>query len=236
MILDKDYVPVISGKDMDREAAKFLLKYCPRALVEPMPVPVEEIAELEMNLDIDYVHIAEDGSTLGMMIFTGGNVQLYHQETGRYTWQHYEAGTMLVESSLTEAGNRGRERFTIAHEMVHWDRHRIRFLMLSPRNGQLAGACRCPRERVCRPRTPEEWMEWQADNLAAAILMPAEMFKRKALEFRAMYDAGDLFDGCSFSEILGEDITRQAIINDLAQFFQVSRQAAQIRGVRLKVL
>ena len=27
-------------------------------------------------------------------------------------------------------------------------------------------------------RTPEDWMEWQADNLAAAILMPAEMFRK----------------------------------------------------------
>lgn len=32
MNLSKDLVPIIYKKDMDKEATKFLLKYCPEAL------------------------------------------------------------------------------------------------------------------------------------------------------------------------------------------------------------
>ena len=47
MNLNKDLIPIISKKDMDKEATRFLQKYCPDALKEPMPVPVEDKAELK---------------------------------------------------------------------------------------------------------------------------------------------------------------------------------------------
>ncbi|WP_050607320.1 hypothetical protein [Clostridium niameyense] len=72
MNLSKDLVPIIYKKDMDKEATKFLLKYCPEALDKPMPIPVEDIAELEMNLEIDYVNIDRNYDILGMMIFSDG--------------------------------------------------------------------------------------------------------------------------------------------------------------------
>jgi len=84
MNLSKDLVPIIRKKDMGREAAKFLQKYCPEAFEKPMPVPVEDIAELKMDLEIDYVNIDKDCDTLGMMIFSDGSVELYDKETDQY--------------------------------------------------------------------------------------------------------------------------------------------------------
>lgn len=224
MNLSKDLVPIIRKVDMDSEATKFLKKYYPKALEEPMPVPVEDIAELKMGLEIDYVNIDADLKTLGMMVFSDGPVELYDKETGQYIRRNYSKGTLLVERDLCGTGNRGRERFTITHEMVHWEKHKLRFMMLSLKDKNLAKACRCPQEKSYTPKTPEEWMEWQADNLAAAILMPAEMFKQKAAEVKYKYRAENV------RRIFGgEGIIREAKIGELAGAFKVSRQAAEIR-------
>lgn len=77
MRINKDLVPIIRKEDMDSLAATFLQTYCPEALRQPMPLPVEDIAELQMGLDIDYVNITDDCRTLGMMIFSGGVTEIY---------------------------------------------------------------------------------------------------------------------------------------------------------------
>lgn len=228
MRLNKDLVPIIRKDDMDGLATTFLQTYCPEALRQPMPLPVEDIAELQMGIDIDYVNITEDCRTLGMMIFSDGITEIYDKDTGQYINQKVTRGTMLVESDLND--NRGRERFTIAHEMVHWDKHQLRFTTLSYHDKTLAKACRCPKDKVLKAKTPDEWLEWQADNLAAAILMPAEMFRLKTEELKNKYQGKvgkkiNDFMWKGFSPAIIKDF----IIDDLAETFQVSRQAAQIR-------
>lgn len=228
MNLNKDLIPIISKKDMDKEATKFLQKYYPQALKEPTPIPVEDIAELKMGLEIDYVNIDKECETLGMMIFSDGSVELYDKETDQTIIRPYKKGTLLVESDIAETVNRGRERFTIVHEMVHWDKHQLRFMALSYRDKSLAKACRCPQEKAYTPKTPEDWMEWQADNLAAAILMPADMFKKKANELISTHKVGKKLNDYMWLGFSPE-IIKDFIIDELASSFQVSKQAAEIR-------
>ncbi len=234
MNLSKDLVPIISKKDMDVEAAKFLGKYCPAALEKPMPIPVEDIVEFEMGLEIDYANLDKDCGTLGMVLFSDGLVELYDKETEQYFRRPYKKGTLLVENDLIEMDNKGRERFTIAHEMVHWDKHQLRFMTLSYQDKTLAKACRCPKEKVRRPKSPDEWVEWQADNLAAAILMPAEMFRLKAEEIKNRY-RGRV--GTKINDFMWKGfspgIIAEFITDELADFFQVSKQAA---GIRIQTL
>lgn len=232
MRLNQDLVPIMRKEDMDIEASKFLQTYCPEALRQPMPIPVEEIVELKLGLEVDYVNLTEDCSTLGMMIFSDGITEIYQKDTGKYVKQEVNRGTMLIESDL--ANNRGRERFTITHEMVHWDKHQLRFTTLSYHDKTLAKACRCPKEKVFKARTPEDWLEWQADNLAAAILMPAEMFKFKAKELKAKYRPGKKLNDYMWKGF-SPGIIKEFIIDDLAETFQVSRQAAEIRCNTLQI-
>jgi len=234
MKLNSDFVPIISKKEMDQEATKFLRKYCPEALESPMPVPVEDIAELKMELEIDYVNIDEACETLGMMIFSDGAVELYDPENDEYVLRPYKRGTLLVESNIGDVSNRGRERFTIAHEIVHWHIHKLRFTMLGLKDKSLTKACRCPQEKAYNPKTPEEWMEWQADNLAAAILMPAEMFRRKAIEIKANYKVGSKINDHMWLGF-SPSIINELIIDALAEAFHVSKQAAEIRLKTLNI-
>jgi hypothetical protein len=113
MRLNKDLVPIIRKDDMDGLATTFLQTYCPEALRQPMPLPVEDIAELQMGIDIDYVNITEDCRTLGMMIFSDGITEIYDKDTGQYVNQKVTRGTMLVESDL----NDNREDVPIAVEI-----------------------------------------------------------------------------------------------------------------------
>ncbi|UJA31377.1 ImmA/IrrE family metallo-endopeptidase [Clostridium sporogenes] len=235
MNLSKYLVPIIYKKDMDKEATKFLLKYCPEALDKPMPIPVEDIAELEMNLEIDYVNIDRNYDILGMMIFSDGVVELYDKEENQYIRRKYNKGTLLVESGLSEPSNRGRERFTIAHEIVHWEKHQLRFITLSYKDKRLAKACRCPKEKPYKPKTPDEWVEWQADNLAAAILMPSDMFKKRIEELKKTYKAGKKINDFMWKGY-SLDMVKEFIINELASTFQVSKQAAEIRLNTLGIL
>jgi len=232
MNLNNDLVPIIRKGDIDKEATKFLQKYYPQGLKEPMAIPVEDIAELKMGLEIDYVNIDRNCDILGMMIFSDGCVELYDKDTQQNIIRQYKKGTLLVESNLSEITNRGRERFTVTHEMVHWDKHQLRFMTLSYKDKAMAKACRCPKQKAYKPKTADEWIEWQADNIAAAILMPAEMFRIKAEELRGRYKAGKRINDFLWRG-LSPEIIRELIIDELASVFQVSKQAA---GIRLNTL
>lgn len=63
-------------------------------------------------------------------------------------------------------------------------------MALSYKDKTLAKVCRCPKDKSYKPKTPEEWVEWQADNLAAAILMPSAMFKKRIEELKKAYKTG----------------------------------------------
>lgn len=47
-----ELVPIISRNDFDLEATKFLKKYYPLSLQEPVAVPIRKIAEQELQLNI----------------------------------------------------------------------------------------------------------------------------------------------------------------------------------------
>lgn len=234
MQLNGQLVPIIRKNQMDEEATKFLRKYCPEALEKPMALPVEDIAELKMNLNIDYVNIDEDYGTLGMMIFSKGVLELYDHDNAKYVPRMYDKGTLLVESNIIDVGNRGRERFTIAHEIIHWYIHKPRFALMALKDKSLARASRCPKEKVYSPKTPEEWMEWQADNLAAAILMPAKMFRQKAMELKSNYNIGSPLKNNMWLGF-SPDMIDELIIYELSRVFKVSQQAAEIRAKTLNI-
>lgn len=239
MVLNDHYIPVLSKKDIEEEAKKFLQLHYPQALIDPMVVPIEEIAELKMGLTIDYVNITEDKSILGMMIFSDGVTEIYKKETGEYVLEEVNKGTILVEEDLCD-NNRGRERFTIAHEIVHWDKHQIRFKMMELFKGQhlLAMACRCSEKGPRKLITAEDWMEWQADSLAAAILMPQDTFKAKAKELIDTY--GFIFPLTKFGDAISYEFENEIIVDyiiqELAETFQVSKLAAEIRLRNLGIL
>ena len=72
---------LILGKNrLDDYATKFLNKYCKQALVEPMPLPVDDILA-DANLTVKEVSLAANLDVFGCCLLLDGHVDIY--EIGR---------------------------------------------------------------------------------------------------------------------------------------------------------
>lgn len=227
MKLTNNLVPIINKDQFDQVATEFLKKYCPEALKSPIIVPIEKIARESMGLIVERVSITEDLSELGKIFFTDGITEVYIKESDEYIRKMVRKGTVFIDIDVIEKRNCGCERFTLAHECVHWEKHKMYHLLQTCVSKNIAVAHRCPDKTVTEKtaRTEEDWMEWQADGIAASILMPRETFKKKADEIVSKLRKIKISNGSIISELL---------IKEISTYFNVSEQAAKIRLSELK--
>lgn len=224
--VSKNIVPIIYKNDLEQVATDFLNDHCPEALKTPMKVPIEDIAE-SMGLEIIRGHrLSDDFSVFGEICFSAGTVQV----CDLFKCSHYDVtvrrGSILIDACTFWQRNIGCVNNTIAHEVIHWDKHRLYAAVKQLLRKEKVISCRCPTDMVY-PVSNEEWtdeqrMEWQANSLAPRILMPLEPFKKKVDEYYLQYRYAE------------SDVKPQVLVcvaDDLARFFGVSRQSALLRMV-----
>lgn len=137
----------------------------------PRSIPIEEIIEVEYKLTIEYVKLRKSGNVLGQTVFENCFVPVYDKENEQYTIIEVQPGTILIDEALLEEENMGRYRYTLAHELSHWILHHKIF------DNSQESAAKTTTESNSKT-------EWQADALAASILMPKMQIK-KAFFFNA---------------------------------------------------
>lgn len=192
-------------------------------VVEP-PIPVEEILEAHLGLTLDFENLAE---RLGLGDVLGA------------TW--IRGRRVLVDQSLDPTENppkEGRYRFTLAHELGHWELHRHHFLS-DVAQGQLFDEKREP-SIVCRTSSRKDPMEWQADTFSGYLLMPEDMMLQ-AWKIRQgncePYIAKEEMTDLSARWGLTEDSRPTVdVARELAREFNVSGQAMQIRLIGLGLI
>ena len=168
---------------------------------EPQAVPLERIIEGVFGLSIDYMRLTITGDELGRMIYDDGYTTRFNPEKDDYELVKVTAGTILIEALLLkEPKQYGRYRFTLAHELAHWVLHKA----LYAGTGIAAATYKADN---CH----DDSVEWQANYLAKAVLMPIGQVKRGYYGLKMQ------------SEADGRIITR------LADVFEVSKQAMEIR-------
>jgi hypothetical protein len=189
-----------------------------------LPVPVEEILESYLGLDLEFGDLKEQ---LGVPDVLGA------------TWVNERR--VVIDQSLDPTENprqEGRYRFTIAHELGHWELHRHLFEEISGQ-GMLFHDDPLP-SIVCRTRSKKEPIEWQADAFAGYLLMPKE----------AVFDAWESLHGTREPYLAVEEANALSarwglsedeqptvqVSRDLADIFQVSGQAMQIRLIGLGLI
>jgi len=134
-------------------------------------------------------------------------------------------GTRLIRiaaelyQARTSAISRGRFRFTCAHEAFHAIFHTQLFKGKSGRSECLERHIR--EDHVEPVLTSSDFVEWQANRGAAALLMPHSIFREQVTRLRAGTGRGANLD---------------LLIQGLSDLFEVSRQSAQIRLQTLKLL
>lgn len=213
---------ILGVNRLDDYATKFLNKYCSEALRNPMPIPVEQIIR-DMNLTIVEERLSENCDIFGCCILLDSDVQIYNAEIKDYTYKTFKEGTIIIDPLSSVMYGEGAKKNTLVHEIIHWEKDRTYFSILKLKNKRAAEKfypimCRQSESFYNPPsgkQTKENevrWLEWQAHKLAPRILMPQKTFRKKAEEL-----------------LTNKEITCRAIVNEISDFFKVSKESAKYR-------
>ncbi len=208
-----------SRNQLERIAMELLVKYDKERLQKPKPLDPYAVIEACLGVLYDWKYLAPEQMILGATAFSDGFIEVWPQSKYYEGMKPYiievKKGTILIDASLTEGDNRGRENFTVMHEVFHQILHKY-FFLDERKNGIHYS------NMVDHTSRELQIIEWQANTCAAAFLMPAELVKR---EYEKRYrDAGILRYNFDFMWNL---------IRDMANDFNVSRVAM---GYRLENL
>lgn len=220
--LSQDLVPYLYEDAVEKNAEDFLSRHYPKALLQPMPLPVFEIAQ-SMGMTVYYAPL--DDSVFGRTYFESEKVTVYTDNTLKSKSEIVtKPGTMLINPNVYFMRNVGTANNTIIHECVHWDRHRKAFEL----QRLLTGNCNhisCEivdtYEGIPDDAPALKWMEWQANQLAPRILMPAKMTEK--IYSSALRDIHTSKPLTRFAEVMEE------AVGYTAQYFGVSFIAAKLR-------
>ena len=165
-------MPYLSRDDIEIIAESIICQYKKRYLPERRMcymVEATELAEM-LGFRIEYVHITRDGSILGQT--SSGRIwtEIFDDNMDKIFFE-LDGSTILVDKRLLSSPRIvGRKNFTIAHEIAHQIINRRYPEMYSAQNRVF-----CDYRRSVKPRKKiEDWHEWQADALAAALLLPPD--------------------------------------------------------------
>lgn len=226
--LSDSLVPYISSNQLEDIATEFLKEYYPSALSKTnngIPVHVDPTVLAE-NLGLTVERkVIKDDSVFG---------QIYFEDTEADVSDLFEKGTTLIKAKTIVVNpyrfflsNYGSENNTIIHECVHWVKHRKAFLLEKLFDSKASRITCEAVDKAEHQKTQKELqiMEWQANQLAPRIQMPAEPFRKRARNY--ITDLQRLNHAKYEFEVMEE------VIDCLAQEFKVSRQSAKIRLVQL---
>ena len=94
-----DKVDVLSRKQIDVEAEKFLMKYRPNALSKPTKLDLESLIENDLGLEIDYQNLDPEHQILGATIFRDGYMDVYSE--GKRESKMFSKNTMIFDIKLS---------------------------------------------------------------------------------------------------------------------------------------
>lgn len=216
--LTKSGVPVLSKKEIDVIGEKLVGEFYPQALVTPQEIDIDLFVQDYLGMDQDFQYLSHCGMYLGMTVFEDTDkIPVYDPIQERADYISAKAHTVIIDRTLVEKGQEQRYRFTMGHEAGHEILHQ-KFYSHVP-----MVRCRIDLGKADRkpsaPWTDHDWMEWQANELSAAVLMPMSMVHAVAKEVKE--------SGVEEHRLHYETVGR------IAEVFQVSLEAASYRLMHL---
>ena len=221
-----DDMAYLSKEDIERIAEGVICQYKAHYLPERRMcymVDATELAEM-LGFTIEYVYITRDGSILGQT--SSGRIwtEIFDNNMNKFFFE-LDGSTILVEKRLLNSPKfAGRKNFTIAHEIAHQIINR-RY----PEVYEAENRTFCDYRRSVKPKKKiVDWHEWQADALAAALLLPRD----------AVQDSMFMFGLGEKMKLLSRKYsdTRYKYFCDMADYLQVSRTALSYRMEQLGLL
>lgn len=182
------------------------------------PIPIDDIVEFHLGLDF---RLDDLRALLGLSDVLGA------------TW--FEKKRIVVDASLEH--QEGRYAFTLAHEVGHWLLHRPLYEMektaplLFPREGSQPLA-----DVVCRDSQRAAPAEWQANQFAARLLMPADDVRAAVSRLR---DASHFVEDIDAIQSAQDPVAFRrlaAVVIDDGGFSNVSNEAMRVRLQELSII
>ena len=179
-----------------------------------LPTPIDQFASDYLNLKMSFQKLSSDGSIYGLTAYVDTEYQIEVDGSQR---------SIIEPENIRKLC--GKRRFTLAHECAH----QILF-QLDADDRKIA----CHKRPEVRKkgsrvlRTQEDWNEWQANSLGAAILMPQSEVDR-AMWFINSRKPLTCYGGRFYDK-------DQVKIDTFCGVFGVSRSAATIRLEQLGYL
>jgi Zn-dependent peptidase ImmA (M78 family) len=137
---------------------------------------------------------------------------------------------MIIDPDTLTQRNVGCFNNTMAHEAFHWHKHRHYHILKSVQPiDKLVCPSDEPDEKEQIQWSDEDWMEWQARGIAPRILMPVETVK-------TVFD--QVITESQNNPFIAADLMPpdRWVIEQMAAFYKVSKQAAGIRLTELGLL
>ena len=137
-----------------------------------LPTPIDQFAKNYLGLRVSFARLSPDGSICGVTAYADTEYKI--TELGITRTLALKRNQVILDESFIRSGNVQRlcakRRFTLAHECAH----QILFQLESE---EVKASCetRYSARTAYTPRelkTREDWNEWQANVLGAAILLP----------------------------------------------------------------
>ncbi|MDR1892206.1 MAG: ImmA/IrrE family metallo-endopeptidase [Oscillospiraceae bacterium] len=134
-------------------------------------IDIEALAGRYLGLRQVDMKLSDRGTLLGLTTFGGIEVDLYLG--GETKTVRLPRDTILLEEAMLKDGKPGRRRFTIAHECGH----QILYRTEEKKTGVSIRARFAPGQAYsCRDlMRVSDWYEWQANAMAAVLLMPKDL-------------------------------------------------------------
>lgn len=213
----------LSREDIERFAEPLIARYKQAFVPEHhlcYHVDPSALAAL-LGFRIEYIYLTQDGSILGQTASDAVWTTVF-DENMHPVYFLLDGSTILIKKRLLHPKSIGRKNFTNAHELAHQLINRAFPGFNSPQ-------CRvhCDYRRTAeKPVT--DCYEWQADALAAALLLPPD----------ALSDAMFLFGLGARMKVLSRKYsqTNYDRFCEMAEFLQVSKTALAYRMEHLGLL
>ena len=228
--VDRNGIPILSASELENIGDALIKDFCPEVISKPQEVDIEAFSELYMGFKQDFQYLSHSGFIMGMMVYDDTDfIPVYNPQKNEAEYVHADKGTVIIDSMLLEKNQEHRYRFTLSHEAAgHGVLHSS--LLKNKENNSVSGSnehnwLQCTNKTVqagkavAGEKSSIDWMEWQANSLASAVLMPRLSIGNALKKF-------DAFGRCDL------EIAYRTILY-IAELFNVSEQAALIRLQKL---
>lgn len=207
-------IPYIKKDDMDELAEKILKEIYPEALL--CGLNTHEFAR-RLGLSIMEAKF-KDTKKMGSIYFEEKIIKRKDKI------KIIPANSIIISKNYKHYVSNSCKNFTIVHECVHYLFHKKAFYFMKLFGNKLNGIECSMLGYENGEKNPLDWMEWQANNLAARLLMPKTLFKSKTQ---------DLLNHLTFNNDEEKLAGYYNIIATLSNYFKTTLEATKIRLIEL---